>query len=72
MALPNPGGNIKLIRKNLGLTQTKFGKKFGLSYSAIANYENNVYPANVAMVIKLLRISKRMGLNFKYADLRID
>ncbi len=35
------GERIKLLRKTLNLSQSEFGKKLGITESAVCSYENN-------------------------------
>ncbi len=45
--------NIKYLRKEMGLSQTEFGKRFGLERGAVDSYEGNRAVAPVKILIKL-------------------
>ena len=58
----NKGKKIKELRLELGLTQTEFGEKIGLSKPSVAGYEKSQEPT-----IKVLkRIEKIFDLNPNY------
>lgn len=51
MAIKNPCKNIKDTRKKLGMNQTMFWNKFGLTQSTGCRYENG---RNIPVPIKML------------------
>lgn len=46
---------IKLIRSNLGLTQSKFGEKIGVKGNTVTNYENGLRFPSEAVLFSICR-----------------
>lgn len=51
------------IRKKVGLNQETFGKRIGLTRSAICNYENGTRPINEQVI---LAVSREFGVNSEW------
>ena len=49
---------IKRIRLKMGLTQTKFGEKFGVTRGAICNFEKGRGKPSLEIIIKILKIAR--------------
>lgn len=49
--------DLKQIRLDLGLTQTEFGEKLGVTYGTVCRWENGKYAISerTAMVVRMLR-----------------
>lgn len=54
------GNFIKKLRKKSGLTQEKFGEKYGVTYQAVSKWENG---KNIPDIAILNQICKDYGLN---------
>lgn len=50
------GERIKYLRKNKGLTQTELGDKFGVTKTAVSNWEKNFREPNIETIDKLSKI----------------
>jgi len=68
----DPGKNLKIMRYRLGYTQNEFGKLHGVSQAAISWWETNSYPIPPGMVQRFIKLSRKIGLNYSYDDLRVD
>ena len=49
--------DLKQTRLDLGLTQTEFGEKLGVTYGTVCRWENGKYEINerTATVVRMLR-----------------
>lgn len=47
------GANLKSLRKSKGLTQEQFGTQFGLTKSAIVNYETGIRKIPIDTLIQI-------------------
>lgn len=47
------GKNLKLLRKEKGMTQEQFGEVFGLTKSAIVNYESGIRKIPVDLLVQI-------------------
>ena len=56
---------LKILRKNLKLTQTEFGKKIGISRDAIAGYERgvNIPEPTIRLICKEFNINQDWLVN---------
>ena len=46
---------IKMLRKNIGLTQTEFGEKIGVKGNTITGYENGIRSPSDAVIKAICR-----------------
>ena len=58
------GDRIREFRKSRGLTQKELGERLGLSYQAIAQWENNLRKPKTETIIKIA-----CALGIRYEDL---
>lgn len=58
------GDRIREFRKSRGLTQKELGERLGLSYQAIAQWENNLRKPKTETIIKIA-----CALGIRYDDL---
>jgi DNA-binding XRE family transcriptional regulator len=63
--MPSP---VKTIRKTLGMTQTDFGKKMGLSRTSIDNYEHYRKSPRYKIIKKLMIVAKENNIDIKIED----
>jgi|GEM_PF-5377457 transcriptional regulator with XRE-family HTH domain len=56
------------IRKTLGMTQTDFGKKMGLSRTMIDNYEHQRKSPSYKMIKKLIEVANENNIDIKIED----
>lgn len=54
--MENVGERIKVLRKQLGLTQSELAQKLGLECAAISKYETNRVPLTQESLLKLAEI----------------
>ena len=55
------GENLKIIRKELGLTQKEFAQKLGYGFQNISNWEKN---RNIPTVHTLKKIHEIFGVEY--------
>ena len=62
MSIPNPGftpEHIKDVRMQLGLTQTEFGDRLGITQKAVSSWETHGLPRTFAVFVNLLELERR-------------
>lgn len=68
----NQKNKFKIFRKKIGLTRADLSRKLNCTWSSVQKWELGKSNPSFLNCKKLIKISKNLGFDFSYDDLRDD